>query len=113
MLAELCEYARTHPKPKYAPSVEVIIEYLQALNKLFERSILGRKVRVFASGGTTMCRMAEGFNFFAKWAKESEDKKSFLAWQVIYRNIIIVIRTSTHIHAHAHVDLGFDAHHVV
>ncbi len=42
MLAELREYARSDPKPKDAPSVEMIIEYL---NNLFERSILGTKVR--------------------------------------------------------------------
>ncbi len=61
MLAELREYARSDPKPKDAPSVETMIEYLEALNKLFERSILGTKVRVFAKDGTTICRMTEGF----------------------------------------------------
>lgn len=85
VLAELREYARSGTKPQDAPEVELVIQYLEALNNLFERSILGKKVRVYDSKGTTIQRMDEGFQFFAKWAKESEgdeDRKSFLSWQV-------------------------------
>ena len=87
VLAELREYARSDPKPEDAPTVELVIAYLEALNKLFERSLLGRKVRVFNAKGTTIQRMEEGFEFFANWAKEKidtddEDKNSFLSWQV-------------------------------
>ena len=47
VLAELCEYARSQPPPADASSIELTIDYLSALNKLFERSLLGNKVRVF------------------------------------------------------------------
>jgi hypothetical protein len=84
-LAELKEYARCEQIPADAASVELTISYLSALNNLFERSIIGKKVRVFDVNGRTIQRMGEGFNFFADWAKENhegDDKKSFLAWQV-------------------------------
>ncbi len=95
VMAELREYARSDPRPKDAHTVEMVIKYLEALNKLFEKCILGSKVRIFMTDGTAMARMSEGFNFFAKWAKnidaDSEDrqltaveKRSFLAWQVHY-----------------------------
>lgn len=87
MLAELREYARCNEKPVDYESVELVISYLEALNKLFEKSIIGQSVRVFDIKGTTIQRMSEGFDFFARWAKESKkgddvDNKSFLAWQV-------------------------------
>ncbi len=95
------EYARSSPTPKDAKSVEAMIQYLEALNKLFEKSLLGRKVNVYKTEGTTLSRMSEGFNFFAEWAqkstkgvstedgkqqaiasKESTKDRNFLAWQV-------------------------------
>ena len=81
-MAELKEYACCEDIPADAASVELTISYLSALNNLFERSIIGKKVRVFNVNGTTMQRMSEGFNFFADWAKENDDNKSFLVWQV-------------------------------
>ena len=62
--------------------MELTISYLSDLNNLFERSIIEKKVRVFNVNGTTMQRMSEGFNFFADWARENDDNKSLLAWQV-------------------------------
>ncbi len=99
MLAELREYARSDPKPKDAPSVETMID------KLFERSILGTKVRVFANDGTTICRMTKGFEFFARWAKESEkdeDKRAFLAWQV---NFQYTYKHLSNIFVHTHIHM--------
>lgn len=42
VLAELKEYARSDPKPQDAQAVELVVSYLEALNKIFERSILGK-----------------------------------------------------------------------
>ena len=41
-------------RPQDAPEVELVIEYLEDLNNLFERYIIGKKVRVFDSKGTTI-----------------------------------------------------------
>lgn len=86
VLSELKEYARSDPKPDDAPSVELTIAYLEALNGLFEKSILGQKVRVFDPNGSTIERMEISFDFFAQWAKEKADdevdSKQFLSWQV-------------------------------
>ena len=71
------------PTPEDAESVKLVIAYLQALNNIFEKSILGKRVRVFSAEGTTIKRIDEGFQFFDTWAKEIEDdKRSFLSWQV-------------------------------
>jgi hypothetical protein len=71
-LAELKEYGVNVPVD--AASVELTIPYLSALNNLFERSILGKRVRVFDVNGTTIQRMREGFDFFDKWAKDSHPR---------------------------------------
>ena len=84
VLSELKEYARSDPKPDDAPSVELTIAYLEALNGLFEKSILGQRVRIFDSSGSTIQRMESSFNFFTQWAKERPfdevDSKQFLSW---------------------------------
>ena len=66
VLAELKEYAHSDPKPQDVQAVELVISYLEALNKIFERSLLGKKVQVFDVNGTTLQRMEEGFLFFSK-----------------------------------------------
>ena len=83
------------------------MSYLEALNKIFERSILGKKVWVFDANGTTLQRMEEGFMFFSKWAKENqdedEDRKSFLASKVsipdlgmsVYGTCVFIFNWST------------------
>lgn len=64
------EYARSKPNPGDAAAVEKVICYLQALNKFFERGLLGNKVRVFCSDGSTLQRMDEGFSFFKQWIED-------------------------------------------
>ena len=70
VIAELKEFARSDPRPDSAASVERVVLYLEALNKLFERGLLGNKVRVFTSDGSTIQRMSEGFRFFTQWKEE-------------------------------------------
>ena len=87
VLSELKEYARSDPKPDDAPSVELTIAYLEAL---FQKSILGQRVRVFDPNGSTIQRMEASFKFFAQWAKEKPldevDSKQFFSWQVSFKN---------------------------
>ena len=70
VLAELQEYASSKPRPHDADSVEMVVKYLQALNKFFEKGLLGTKVRVFNPEGWTLQRMEDGFNFFKEWRVE-------------------------------------------
>ena len=66
VLSELKEYARSDPLPDDAPSVEMVISYLEALNGLFEKSILGQRVRIFDSSGSTIQSFSRG-----KWVVQS------------------------------------------
>ena len=87
VLAELCEYARSQPPPADASSIELTIDYLSALNKLFERSLLGNKVLVFDPHGSAMQRMECGYQFFVQWACKQYpdgDPVRFLSWQVLF-----------------------------
>ena len=84
MLAELREHARQQPPPEDASSVELVIDYLSSLN-IFERSLLGRHVRIFDPHGSTIQRIDSGYNFFVQWACKqypSGDPAKFLSWQV-------------------------------
>ena len=67
-MSELKEHAHCHPGDDAA--VKMVIKYLQALNNMFERGILGNKVRVFDVNGSTIQRMENGFNFFSQWMDE-------------------------------------------
>ena len=61
VIAELKEYAEGDPAPQDAASVKKTILYLSALNNLFERSLLGQKVRIFNAEGLTIQRMEKAF----------------------------------------------------
>ena len=96
VLAELKEYACGSPVPHDAPKVELTIRYLTALNNLFERSLLGKHVRVFEAQGSTIQRMKSGYQFFVDWAKEQEpngDPSNFRAWQVYGCQVYVGIHT--------------------
>ena len=67
------------------------MEYLKALNNIFERTLLGRKTRVFKPDGLSIQRLNQGFSFFEEWAEElvvngsfecGVDSKEFISWQV-------------------------------
>ncbi len=103
VLAELREYARTCPVPNDAPTVELVICYLTALNNLFEKSILGKHVRIYTAQGTAIQRMESAYQFFVDWAKEHESNdnppSNFIAWQV---GISPPPHTDTHTHTCTH-----------
>ena len=40
VLAELMEYARQEPRPHDCEQVEVVVEYLSAVNLMFEQGLL-------------------------------------------------------------------------
>lgn len=51
--------------------MEFTIAYLEALNASFEKSNLGRKVRIVDPNGSMITRMEQSFAFFfAGWASE-------------------------------------------
>ena len=62
-------------KASDAPAVTLTITYLEALNKIFERSLLGVKVSFFEPNGSTLQRINEGYQFFVRWAKENDSEK--------------------------------------
>ena len=57
--------------PNDVACVETVVEYLQALNNFFELALLGKKVRIFKSEGSTLERMEKGFNFFKNWCEDA------------------------------------------
>ena len=67
--------------------MEATAHFLQAVNFLFESSLLGDHVRVFNSDGSTIERMKKGYDYFVSWASEYAevsgcDTKNFISWQV-------------------------------
>ena len=66
VLVRLREYVHNNPKASDAPAVTHTIAYLEALNNIFERSMLGVKVRVFKANGSTLQRIDEGYQFFMR-----------------------------------------------
>ena len=78
VLAELKEYARKEPRPHDCKKVEMVIEYLSALNLFFEQGLLGEKVRVFDPCGKTIQRMERGFQFFSHWMEELISQGEYL-----------------------------------
>jgi len=85
------EHTTTLPVGPERAEVLAVAGYLSALNSIFERTLLGKKVRVFTAEGTSMQRLEEGFQFFTEWAEElvssgafdsGVESELFLAWQV-------------------------------
>ena len=85
------EYAKTDPPPKDSLEVLATEGYLRALNNIFEKTLLGKKTRIFQPDGTGMLRLDKGFSYFREWAQElvdsgafvsGVDSRQFIAWQV-------------------------------
>ena len=90
-MSELQEYATVDPPPMDSKETLATVDYLAALNNIFERTLLGNKTRIFRHHGTGMQRLEKGFSYFREWAEElveggafdsGVDSKQFLAWQV-------------------------------
>lgn len=90
-MSELLEYTKTDPPPQDSLEVLATEGYLRALNNIFERTLLGKKTRIFQPDGTGMLRLDKGFSYFQDWAQEivdggvfesGVDSKQFIAWQV-------------------------------
>ena len=91
MLSELLEYANTDPPPQDQQQVLATEQYLAALNKIFEKTLLGTKTKIFNPQGLAIQRLNEGFSYFEEWAEKLDsdgcfedvvDCKSFISWQV-------------------------------
>ena len=55
--SELLEYANMHPTPEDCLEVIATEKYLAALNNIFEKTLLGRKTRIFQPDGTSIQRL--------------------------------------------------------
>ena len=71
------------------------MEYLTALNTIFELTLLGNKTRIFKPDGFAIQRLDKGFAYFKKWAdglltkgefSSGVDSPHFIAWQVCEHN---------------------------
>ena len=89
VISELREYASSSLAPP--EDVNATVSYLSALNSIFERTILGRKTRIFKPDGLGIQRLNQGFSYFEEWAEElvkagrfecGVECKDFLSWQV-------------------------------
>ena len=90
-MSELLEYAKMDPPPEDSHEVLATESYLRALNNIFERTLLGKKTRIFQPDGSSMQRLENGFSYFLEWADElvvngefesGVDSKKFIACQV-------------------------------
>ena len=91
VMSELLKYANTNPPPSDSLAVLATERYLRALNDIFERTLLGKKTRIFRVDGAGMQRLNKGFVYFKECAEElikndkfqtGMDSKQFIAWQV-------------------------------
>ena len=91
VLSELLEHANADPRPQDHQQVLGTEKYLSALNSIFEKTLLGRKIKIFNAHGSGIKRLDEGFSYFEEWAEELDrdgcfedgvDCKSFISRQV-------------------------------
>ena len=63
MISELREYSTSIPRPPYADSVALTVQYLEACNQLFGRGILAH-VRIWSGDSQILKNMEKGYMFF-------------------------------------------------
>ena len=78
--------------PKDHLQVLATVKYPSALNNIFEKTLLGRKTRIFCAKGRSIQRLDEGFAYFREWAdglvkcgsfNGGVDSNDFIALQVV------------------------------
>lgn len=71
--------------------VLALVKGLNALNNIFERTLLGHSTRIFYAEGTAIQHLNEGYEYFTEWAEElleagefesGVDSRQFISWQV-------------------------------
>ena len=71
--------------------LRIMVKYPSALN-IFEKTLLGKKTRIFCAKGRGIQRLDEGFAYFREWAdglvkcgsfNGGVDSKDFIALQVV------------------------------
>ena len=103
-MSELREHAETNPDSDEAAEVLATVKYLSALNKIFERALLGTRTRIFMSDGTAIQRLDEGFSYFKEWSDDlttsgfgnGVDSPHFISWQV---TMCIMIKHCATVHS--------------
>lgn len=71
VIAELGEYLDL--KPKDAPSAKLVLQYLQALQKLFEEGFLTHE-RITSLQSSILAQMESGYKFFTHWLESLLDQ---------------------------------------
>ena len=66
VITELKEYATAVPAPADAKQVLLVVDYLEACNKLFERGLLGH-VRISTYPNQILSNMEKGYSYFTNW----------------------------------------------
>ena len=66
--------------------METVVEYLQALNNLFELALLENHIHIFKLERCTLQRMEKGFNFFKEWCEDAiSQRKIFVLLLFFYQ----------------------------
>ena len=71
MLSELEEYTMQTPAPEDNASVQHVVMYLKACNKVFERGILEKKGFIKSTQSPLLTSIKSGFSFFSEWADKA------------------------------------------
>ena len=67
------------PTPADSASVQHVVLYLKACNKIFERGILEKKGFIKSTQSPVLSSIKNGFKFFSEWAdKAIDDGKAFV-----------------------------------
>ena len=66
MITELKEHAASLPRPANADEILLVVDYLEACNKMFECGLLGH-VRISTYPNQILDNMEEGFSFLTRW----------------------------------------------
>lgn len=74
VLTELEEYAMQTPAPVDSASVQHVVMYLKACNKMFERGILEKKGFIKSTQSPVLSSIKDGFRYFSEWADKAIDE---------------------------------------
>ena len=66
VITELKEYATATPLPSDTKEVLLVVDYLEACNKIFERGLLAH-VRIPSYPNQILENMEQGYSFFTRW----------------------------------------------
>ena len=79
MISELEEYAANLPpkEREEANATKMVVQFLKACNKIFERGVLGKGVFIKDISSPIIQNMDEGFKFFSLWLDQKLSKGTY------------------------------------